>query len=234
MQPRNRAARPRKQWVTLTDAFRQLVCAAYPRRPQLADEIQSYRWFTHPSERLEIFHCPYCAPQEELQAAKAALDALKRGVRQEEIRLRGCLSNRLSKPRKDIDSTEARDGELNIFDRVLEVSEGGGVVRKYQQVDCLANDIRRIARTFNTTVTGASKAAFTETSAADFVAKQFQTMPNTTLDAVRAAARGRGNRTLLDGAYKDYLQKLTGKSIRPGPRPKRALDNSAKSNSAEK
>lgn len=154
MQPRNRAARPRKQWVTLTDAFRQLVCAAYPRRPQLADEIQSYRWFTHPSERLEIFHCPYCAPQEELQAAKAALDALKRGVRQEEIRLRGCLSNRLSKPRKDIDSTEARDGELNIFDRVLEVSEGGGVVRKYQQVDCLANDIRRIARTFNAMATG--------------------------------------------------------------------------------
>jgi hypothetical protein len=60
-----------------------------------------------------------------------------------------------------------------------------------------------------------------------FVANQLATLDNPTLDAVRAAAKGRGNRDLVDAEYREQLKQKTGKPVRQGRRSKNHAAKSA-------
>jgi hypothetical protein len=116
--------------VTLGDAFRIILRARYSSRPALADEIRSYAWFWYDAS----------LPKEEVAVAKEALNALKEGIAQGKIRLRGALD--LSLPLQNIDPADVRSGELHIFDGTLEVSLNNKVVRTYRQVHCYEADLR--------------------------------------------------------------------------------------------
>ena len=115
--------------VGLADAYRFIVRAGYPVRPELADEITSADWFVWPTTK----------SSEEIQAAKNARKLLEDGIAKERIRLRGVLNPSL--PPQDIDPAEARNGKPDVFGGQLAVSR-----RRYVEVACYEIDLRRAVK----------------------------------------------------------------------------------------
>ncbi len=117
------------------DAFRIILRAIYPQRPELADEIKEIRWFHYPKR--------HGVTAEESTAAWAALSAIKENVREHKIRLRGIL--KANDAPHDIDPIDIAEGELDIWEQTLEVSTKG-VEKLYRQIHCVADDVRRLAK----------------------------------------------------------------------------------------
>jgi hypothetical protein len=65
-------------------------------------------------------------------------------------------------------------------------------------------------------------------SAARAVRQHLETHPNATMDSVRAATRGRFERSVIDDAYRIQRRQMTGSVVKRGPRPKTGPTNSAK------
>jgi hypothetical protein len=140
------------------EAFRVILRAQYRKRLALADEITDRNWFfsrqeikgTHSADELPLRADLTVQEREEVGAAQRALKTLRASVQQGKVRLRGRLSNDLV-PR-DIDPQDAMDGELVIWNDMLEM---GSEREPYQNVYCIAEDVRGIAGVADQYRTGA-------------------------------------------------------------------------------
>ena len=147
--------------VTLVEAFRRILCAIYPDRPALADEIQSYAWpLFDPNRRcvdpdfVDVGGERFWRGEEragegredEVKAFNEAHRRLGEFVRQEhgKFRLRGALHP--SKPLEDIDPADVRDSKLDVFAGRLRVFDGNKHIKTYYRVHCYETDLdRRVA-----------------------------------------------------------------------------------------
>lgn len=123
--------------VKLVEAFRTILRAIYPRRPALADEIQSYAWDHFGGVR---FWFGTHLTSDEIIAVNQAFKLLDELVAREKIRLRGALGP--AKPEEDIDQVDASAGKLHIFDGKLYFLENK-VPKTYHRVRCYEIDVRR-------------------------------------------------------------------------------------------
>jgi hypothetical protein len=126
------------EWITLVEAFRVIVRASYPERPELADEVTHIHWFHH--------WASLGVPTREHAAAEVALETLRETVRNGKVRLRGVFNP--TDPPADIDPIDAATGELRLFEAALVFYATGGlrVVKRYASLRCLAADVRGVAR----------------------------------------------------------------------------------------
>jgi hypothetical protein len=118
------------------EAFRAILRAIYPQRPQLADEVTHPAWFLYTKTNN--------TPDAEGEAAKKAIKYFRSCVASHQIRLRGVLKT--SEPPIDIDPSEAANGHLGIFDATLELRADGRPQRKYTQVYCITDDVEGAVR----------------------------------------------------------------------------------------
>jgi hypothetical protein len=127
--------------LKLLEAFRVILRALHPKRPELADEIHDIRWFRYPRRYGDPEHGG--VPPEEHDAAKMARDVLTKNVRELNIRLVGILDDGKPQEPHEIHQSDCRDGELNIWKNELEVEKYNKV---YRQVGCIAADVLRVVR----------------------------------------------------------------------------------------
>lgn len=115
--------------IAPADAFRALLRARYPTRPELAQEIDGYSWF-HVWDRID-------SPDD--LAARQALKELKDKFHAGAIGARGTL-DRAQAP-AEIDPSERATGELDIFEKTLDCDGGRRIYRNVyllrRDVDCL-------------------------------------------------------------------------------------------------
>lgn len=115
--------------ITPADAFRALLRARYPTRPELAQEIDGYSWF-HVWARID-------SPDD--LAARQALKELKDKFHAGAIGARGTLDS--AQGPAEIDPGDRANGKLNIFEETLDCDGGRRTYREVylikRDVDCL-------------------------------------------------------------------------------------------------
>jgi hypothetical protein len=114
--------------LPLPKAFRVILRDGYPPRPALADEIQSRHWFMYVTDK----------PTEEVTAAKFASNVIYSAIRDQRLRLKGCLGR--DEP-ADIDPIEITRGRLDVLDGTLKVYDGAATLRTYTHLHCYEDEI---------------------------------------------------------------------------------------------
>jgi hypothetical protein len=133
-------AMKREKLITLADTFRTILRSWYPKRPALADEIQSKDYFRSPFDKSIGWRL-----DPEVQAADFAYAELKDAIVSQSIRLYGRRDGNLLSA--DIDPTEIVRSGILIFDNALEVyqlstsSSPFRILPTYRNVHCYAAEI---------------------------------------------------------------------------------------------
>jgi hypothetical protein len=135
--------------IPLVDAFRAILGAMWPKRPALADEIQSILFFHYaPKDRSTGRRL-----DPEAQAADDALASLRDAVVAQRIRLFGRLGDGLP---HDIHPTEVEWNGIHVFDGTIEVyGERGRTLRTYRHVHCYEHEVKAILTTGRSNRVGA-------------------------------------------------------------------------------
>jgi hypothetical protein len=127
---------PAQKQLPLSEAFRVVLRNCYPRRPALADEIQSHAWFTYAPKISGTQE-----PTAEAKVAVVARSALLTAIREQRLQLRGSLSKNVP---ADIDPIEAARANVYIFECVLKVYDHNTPLRIYSNVHCYDEDVRAL------------------------------------------------------------------------------------------
>jgi hypothetical protein len=129
--------------ITLADAFRVVLRAAWPQRPDVADEIRSYPGYFHiaPIDPATGKRHP------EAQAAFDAEANLMTAIVGQRVRAVGRLGSSLM---ADIDATEITTPGINVFEGTIEIYDRGITLRTYRNVHCYENEIRALSKDVST------------------------------------------------------------------------------------
>ena len=120
-----------KKPVTPVEAFRVILRAIYPEKPELGSAIKSYEWFTGSDLRNEV-------EEKDYWRARVASYLIQRNLRYCRIRAYGVLeAKRLD---TEIPPDDLRRGDLHIFNATLDCSGG----RIFRSVFFSKEDILRL------------------------------------------------------------------------------------------
>ena len=198
--------------ITPLEAFGLYLRCRYPARPALVDEITSVDWFL---ERQLDRPIEGTITALETTVAFEALNSLYRDVTSSVIRLRGIL--RSDGAMTDIDPADQAVGDLNIWEMTFDCSVAELPNRIFRNVRCIEGDSKRAAKSQSPTT---KMPPFNEKTAAMFVKTYLETAMHPTLDGLRKAAKGRGNRILIEVEYARQFPQKMGHPVKRGPRPR--------------
>ena len=205
--------------VPLVEAFRRILCAIYPDRPALADEIQSYDW--------DSFRGPHWWQYEtnltsdEVIAVNKAFELLDEFVVERgKIRLRGAL-NHPSKPVEAIDPADVTGSKLHVFEGKLRVFDGNKHIKTYYRVHCYEIDVDRCIAELRSETKHAKVGKLRGDDVPEFTKNYFDSEPKPTLTGIRKKWRDAGHgsqaRKLLDDEYRNQA-KPRHISLKRGPK----------------
>jgi hypothetical protein len=114
--------------LSLPEAFRVILRHYYPQWPELADGIKSRHWFYYITDK----------PAEHVTAARFADNVICSAIRDQRIRLKGCLGR--DEP-ADIDPIEITRGRLDVLWATLDIYDGPHKLRSYSHIHCYEDEL---------------------------------------------------------------------------------------------